>query len=60
VDIIPPIRRVKGSSWYIHARQKPGMEGAGIVTPQKREKRIIMNGLMRDEMNALGVRAAIA
>jgi len=36
------------------------MEGAGIVTPQKREKRIIMKGLMRDEMNALGVRAAIA
>lgn len=60
VDIIPPMRRVKGSSWYIHARQKPGMEGAGMVTPQKREKRIMMKGLMREDMNALGVKAAIA
>ena len=60
VDIIPPMRRVKGSSWYIHARQKPGIEGAGIVTPQKSEKRIMMKGLIREEINALGVNAAIA
>ena len=51
---------MNGSSWYIHARQNPGMEGAGMVTPQKREKRIMMKGLIKEEMNALGVRAAIA
>src|SRR5271170_6960803 len=60
VDIIPPMRRVNGSSWYIQARQNPGMEGTGMVTPQKREKRIMMKGFMREEMNALGVSAAMA
>lgn len=60
VDIIPPMRRVNGSSWYIQARQNPGIEGAGMVTPQKSEKRIMMKGFMREEMNALGVKAAIA
>ena len=54
------MRRVNGSSWYIQARQKAGMEGAGMVTPQKREKRIMMKGFMREEMKALGVRAAMA
>ena len=60
VDIIPPMRHLKGLSWYIHARQNPGMEGTGMVTPQKREKRIMMKGFMREEMNALGVSAAMA
>jgi len=53
------MRRVKGSSWYSQARQKPGICGFGIATPQKRAKTMMTKGLRRTAMKVLGVRAEI-
>ena len=58
VDIIPDTRRVMGSRGLSQEPQKAGMLGRGMVTPQKRPKVIMMGGLRRFAMNALGVRAA--
>jgi hypothetical protein len=33
-----------GSSWYSQARQKPGICGLGIATPQKSAKMMMMGG----------------
>ena len=58
VDIIPDTRRVIGSRGLSQEPQKAGMLGRGMVTPQKRPKVIMMGGLRRFAMNALGVSAA--
>jgi len=56
---MPEISRVKGSRGLSQSRQKAGIEGFGMVTPQKRPKVIMIGGLRRLAMNAFGVRAAI-
>jgi len=56
VDTSPATRRVKGTSSYSQ-RQKPGIWGLGMVTPQKREKTTMTKGFMRTAMKVLGVRA---
>ena len=58
VDIIPDTRRVIGSRGLSQEPQKAGILGRGMVTPQKRPKVIMMGGLRRFAMNALGVSAA--
>lgn len=50
---------MNGSNWYNHARQKLGICGFGIVTPQNKAKVMITNGFMRTAMNVEGVSAAI-
>ena len=58
VDIIPDTRRVMGSRGLSQEPQKAGMLGRGMVTPQNRPNVIMMGGLRRFAMNALGVSAA--
>src|SRR2546423_2333568 len=52
------MRRVIGSRGLSHACQNSGIKGREIVTPQKRPNVIIIGGLRRFAMNALGVTAA--
>jgi hypothetical protein len=47
-----------GSRGLSQEPQKAGMLGRGMVTPQKRPKVIMIGGLRRFAMNALGVSAA--
>ena len=55
---MPFTRRDIGSSGLSQACQNFGIAGRGIVTPQKRPNVIIIGGLRRFAMNALGVIAA--